>query len=110
MFQLDFDILHSKEQDGDMKMVLRVTDKGFCEILQNQYKNYFYESLKEHCNAPDPDVCPMAKDKFVVTKYPLDSSKFASYLRPGFYHIVFTLKHNNEDVLKYRVEAHTEEQ
>lgn len=89
---------------------MRTPEKGVCEVMQNQYKKYFYDTLKEHCNAPDPDKCPVTKEKYEVKDYPLDSSKFQKYLKPGFYHIVTTLYHNEEDVLEYRVEAHTEEE
>ncbi|XP_058979114.1 uncharacterized protein LOC131802711 [Musca domestica] len=109
-YKITFDISHSDEQDGEYKTVLSTPQKGICEVMQTHYKKFFYESLKEHCNAPDPDVCPVTKEKYEVKDYPLDSSKFQNYLRPGFYRVVATVLHNEEEVLKYRVESHTEEE
>ncbi|XP_013098279.1 uncharacterized protein LOC106081098 [Stomoxys calcitrans] len=105
------DISHSADKEGEYKTLLKTKEKGVCEVMQNQYKNYFYDSLKNHCsNAPDPDKCPVAMEKYVIDKYPLDNSKFQKYLRPGFYHVLGTLYHDDKEVLQYRIEAHTEEE
>lgn len=76
--------------------------------MANQYKKYFYETLKNHANAPEPDKCPVTQETYVVKDYPLDSTKFEKYLRPGFYRIVTSLMHADEEVLQYTVEGHTE--
>ncbi|XP_061389697.1 uncharacterized protein LOC133324887 [Musca vetustissima] len=109
-YKVTFDISHSEEQDGEYKTVMKTPEKGVCEVMQSHYKKFFYDSLKEHCNAPDPDVCPVTKEKYEIMDYPIDSSKFQNYLRPGFYHVVATVIHNEEEVLQYRVESHTEEE
>ncbi|XP_073819820.1 uncharacterized protein [Musca autumnalis] len=109
-YKVTFEISHSAEQDGEYKTVLVTPEKGVCEVMQSHYKKYFYDSLKDYCNAPDPDTCPVTKDKYEINGYPLDSSKFQNYLRPGFYHVVGTVLHNEEEVLKYRIESHTEEE
>ncbi|XP_075146287.1 chemosensory protein A 87a [Haematobia irritans] len=109
--KITINISHCNTEDGEFKTIVSTPAKGVCEVMQNQYKKYFYDTLKDYCsNAPDPEKCPVTKDKYEVTKYPLDSSKFKKYLRPGYYHVVTTLFHDDKEVLQYRVEAHTEEE
>ena len=108
--QIDVDVLHADEKDGEYKKVVGIANQGVCQIMANQYKKYFYDTLKNHANAPDPDKCPVTKETYEVHDYPLDSSKFQKFLRPGFYKIVGSLKHKEEEVLQYTVEAHTEEE
>uniref|UniRef100_A0A1A9X1L9 Uncharacterized protein n=1 Tax=Glossina brevipalpis TaxID=37001 RepID=A0A1A9X1L9_9MUSC len=102
-------IYHADEPEGEYKKIMTLPKKGICELMQKQYKNYFYESLKEHANAPDPDACPIVKETYIVKDYPLDSSKIQKFLRPGYYRIEGFLYHNDVDVLKYSVYAHVDE-
>ncbi|KAI9580050.1 hypothetical protein GQX74_000838 [Glossina fuscipes] len=102
-------IHHADEPEGEYKKIMTLPKKGICELMQKQYKNYFYESLKEHANAPDPDACPIVKETYVIKDYPLDSSKMQKFLRPGYYRIEGFLYHNDQDVLKYSIYAHVDE-
>lgn len=102
--------MHSAEKDGEYKKVIGLANLGACNVMANQYKKYFYDTLKNYANAPDPDTCPVTKDIYVIKDYPLDSSKFQKYLRPGFYKTIATLFHKDEEVLQYIVEGHTEEE
>lgn len=100
---------HADEPDGEYKKIMTLPKKGICELMQKQYKNYFYESLKEHANAPDPDACPIVKETYIIKDYPLDSSKIQKFLRPGYYRIEGSLYHNDQEVLKYSIYAHVDE-
>lgn len=104
------EIFHSNEKDGEYKKVIGVANLGVCSVMADQYKKYFYETLKNHANAPDPDVCPVTQETYIIKDYPLDYSKFQKYLRPGFYKFISALIHKEEEVLQYTVESHTEEE
>ncbi|KAM7361379.1 uncharacterized protein ACRADG_011570 [Cochliomyia hominivorax] len=109
-YKINMDVLHASEKDGEYKKVLAFTNLGVCNVMANQYKKYFYESLKNYANAPDPDKCPVTKETYIVKDYPLDSSKFHKYLRPGLYKFIGTLMHEEAEILQYIVEGHTEEE
>ncbi|KAI8124575.1 hypothetical protein FF38_10539 [Lucilia cuprina] len=109
-YKINMDVFHCSEKDGEFKKVIGVANVGVCQVMANQYKKYFYDTLKNHANAPDPDKCPVTQEIYVVKDYPLDSSKFQKFLKPGFYKTVVSLIHQEEEVLQYTFEGHTEEE
>lgn len=105
--QVSFEIFHSAEENGEFKKLFGTYDLDFCAVMKKQYKNYFYDTLKDYANAPHPDECPLSARSYEVKGYPLDSKKLKPFLRPGFYKINGHLSHGDKEVLKYIIEAHT---
>lgn len=71
--------------------------------MRDLYKPLLYDIAKDYSNAPDPDICPVVKDTFVINDLPLDTSLLQDLLLPGRYRTDCTIYKNMEVVAKFQL-------
>ncbi|XP_064552571.1 uncharacterized protein CheA87a [Drosophila montana] len=81
---------------------------GSCDLMSTYYKDFFYEKLKDYSNAPHPDDCPLAPQKFHLKDYPINSSQLGKFLQAGDYRVVGQLVKDEELKLEYLAEFQVE--
>lgn len=81
---------------------------GVCQLMSTYYKNFFYDSLKNYSNAPDPNTCPLPPENYQMTNYPIDTSAFKKHMQPGYYRIIGELLSDGNVKLAYLSELQVE--
>ncbi|EDW59196.1 uncharacterized protein CheA87a [Drosophila virilis] len=100
--------LYRKDSGDDSYKPYMEVKLRFCELMNTFYKDFFYETLKEYSNAPQPDNCPLAPNKFHLKDYPINSSRWAKVLVTDDYNLIVQLFKDDELKLEYLAEFQVE--
>ncbi|BFF90754.1 uncharacterized protein DMAD_09221 [Drosophila madeirensis] len=101
-WQIHFLIHRAKAHDGEFEEFLNLPRLGVCDAMKTYYKEFLYEKLKEHSNAPEPNACPLPPKHYHLKDYPLDVHLLKKLLTPGFYRIESKLLKEDHLKLSYR--------
>lgn len=101
MLQVNITVFRADEPDKALALYKQLPPLGVCQLMSTYYKNYFYDTLKNYSNAPDPDTCPLPPENYQMTDYPIDASSLKKRLQPGYYRIVGELLNNGNVKLAY---------
>ncbi|XP_055902829.1 uncharacterized protein LOC129939003 [Eupeodes corollae] len=106
-------ISKSDTADGEYRSLIDYPitgKKGVCAALKNEYKKYFYDSIKDCSTAPHFDLCPLKEAKYSFDKCSFDASVFEKYLSKGYYIFKVFISHLEEsDLVEYDLFAHLED-
>ncbi|XP_017140105.2 uncharacterized protein LOC108154351 [Drosophila miranda] len=100
-WQIHFLISRAKERDEEFEEFLNMPRLGVCDVMKTYYKEFLYEKLKEHSNAPHPDSCPLPPENYHLKDYPLDVHQLKKILVPGYYRIESKLLKEDHIKLSY---------
>ncbi|XP_022221908.2 uncharacterized protein LOC111073742 [Drosophila obscura] len=101
-WQILFLIYRAQDPKGEFKEVVDLPRIGVCDAMKIYYKDFLYEKLKEHSNAPEPDTCPLPPEHYHLKDYPLDVHWLKMLMDPGYYRVESQLLKEDHIKLAYR--------